>query len=378
MRVSARVAAVITALALVGVPASAAGSAFPGTNGRIAFSQSTGNGLTDSIFTVNPDGSGLKQLTSGHSDSFPRFSADAKSIVFTRFGFASSTGGTASHVMLIHSDGTGLIDLSTADVGTPFSDGDPSFSPDGTHIVFDRTDTSTDQSLGIFETTPTSSAAAVRLTTGQDAYPTFSPDGTHIAFARLVNDTTQAIFTAAPTPGAPAQQVTHPPTDSFDLLPDYSPDGKRIVFERDTSIYVANADGSGTATLLTSGSPPLDNANPAFSPDGTKIVFASTRATLNQSGPGGSQAEGLFTMSSTNGSNVTPVPGLAGNASFSNQAPDWGTGAAPSQQPPPPPPPPSGCGSTNEPEHNGDLHSNCHTGAKGRGAGGNDKAKKRR
>jgi Tol biopolymer transport system component len=285
MRVSARVAAVITALALVGVPASAAGSAFPGTNGRIAFSQSTGNGLTDSIFTVNPDGSGLKQLTSGHSDSFPRFSADAKSIVFTRFGFASSTGGTASHVMLIHSDGTGLIDLSTADVGTPFSDGDPSFSPDG----------------------------------------------------------------------------------------------KRIVFERDTSIYVANADGSGTATLLTSGSPPLDNANPAFSPDGTKIVFASTRATLNQSGPGGSQAEGLFTMSSTNGSNVTPVPGLAGNASFSNQAPDWGTGAAPSQQPPPPPPPPpSGCGSTNEPDHNGDLHSNCHTGAKGRGAGGNDKAKKRR
>ena len=26
-----------------------------------------------------------------------------------------------------------------------------------------------------------------------------------------------------------------------------------------------------------------------------------------------------------------------------------------------------------EPDHNGDLHSNCHTGSKGRGAGGNDK-----
>jgi Tol biopolymer transport system component len=377
MRVSARVAAVITALAVVALPASAEASAFPGTNGRIAFSQSTGNGLTDSIFTVNPDGSGIKQLTSGHTDSNPRYSADAKSIVFTRYGFPSSSGRSASHVMFMHSDGTALTDLSSADAGTPSSDDDPSFSPDGTHIVFDRTDTSTDQSLGIFEATPTSSATAVRLTTGRDAYPTFSPDGTHIAFARLVNDTTQAIFTATPTPGAPAQQVTHPPTDSFDLLPDYSPDGKRIVFQRDTSIYVANADGSGTATALTNSSPPQDDTHPAFSPDGTKIVFASTRATLNQSGPGGSQAMGLFTMSSTNGSNVTPVPGLAGNASFSNQAPDWGTGAAAQQPPPPPPPPSSGCGSTNEPDHNGDLHSNCHTGAKGRGAGGNDKPKRR-
>src|SRR5436853_488892 len=78
----------------------------------------------------------------------------------------------------------------------PPRDDDRSSSPDGTHVVFDRTDTSTDQSLGIFETTPTSSATAVRLTTGRDAYPTLSPDGTHIAFARLVNDTTQAIFTA--------------------------------------------------------------------------------------------------------------------------------------------------------------------------------------
>jgi hypothetical protein len=28
---------------------------------------------------------------------------------------------------------------------------------------------------------------------------------------------------------------------------------------------------------------------------------------------------------------------------------------------------------TSEPDHNGDYHSNCHTGSKGRGAGGNDK-----
>ena len=32
-----------------------------------------------------------------------------------------------------------------------------------------------------------------------------------------------------------------------------------------------------------------------------------------------------------------------------------------------------GCGSTSEPDANGDFHSNCHTGSKGRGAGGEDK-----
>jgi hypothetical protein len=35
-----------------------------------------------------------------------------------------------------------------------------------------------------------------------------------------------------------------------------------------------------------------------------------------------------------------------------------------------------GCGSLSEPDRNGDYHSNCHTGSKGRGAGGNDKAGK--
>ena len=36
---------------------------------------------------------------------------------------------------------------------------------------------------------------------------------------------------------------------------------------------------------------------------------------------------------------------------------------------------PTGCqGETTDRDSNGDLHSNCHTGSKGRGAGGEDKA----
>jgi hypothetical protein len=32
-----------------------------------------------------------------------------------------------------------------------------------------------------------------------------------------------------------------------------------------------------------------------------------------------------------------------------------------------------GCGNSSDRDRNGDYHSNCHTGSKGRGAGGNDK-----
>jgi hypothetical protein len=52
--------------------------------------------------------------------------------------------------------------------------------------------------------------------------------------------------------------------------PAFSPDGRRIAFERDFRIYVMNADGSGQQPL--SSGDPLDY-EPTFSPDGTKIAF---------------------------------------------------------------------------------------------------------
>src|SRR5947209_4109683 len=76
-------AASVAAVAAVMAPAGASGSAFPGTNGRIAFTQETGSGQTTAIVTANPDGSSVTQVTSGHDDDRPRFSADAKSITFS-------------------------------------------------------------------------------------------------------------------------------------------------------------------------------------------------------------------------------------------------------------------------------------------------------
>jgi TolB protein len=366
------------ALVALAMPASAGASTFPGTNGRIVFAQSTGTGTTESIVTVNADGSGAKQLTSGHVDSDPRFSADGKRIVFDRYGFASSTSRLATHVMVMNSDGSGLTDLSAAETGTAFSDFSPSFSPDGTQIVFERYDMSTETPVGIYKIASTGSATAAPLTTGPDSRPTYSPDGTRIAFERQT-DTGDAIYTASSTTvDGPVQQVVPDGAD-----PDWSPDGKHIVFSGGfQSIAVANADGSGTPVTLVKDSGIVHDESPAYSPDGTRIVFASTRGTVGQAGPGGSQAYGLYTISPSGG-NVAAVPGLGGSSTQSDMEPDWGVASVSQPPTPQPPPPATRCGSGKEPDRNGDLHSNCHTGSKGRGAGGNDKttggsSKKRR
>src|SRR4051812_16689837 len=68
-----------TLLLLGAVPVHAT---FPGKNGRIVFIQS------GEVFTMNPDGSELTQLTHlspGNSADFPAWSADGKQIVFNEF-----------------------------------------------------------------------------------------------------------------------------------------------------------------------------------------------------------------------------------------------------------------------------------------------------
>ncbi|MBA3415284.1 MAG: PD40 domain-containing protein [Chloroflexia bacterium] len=91
-RDSGRVAvAALAALTLVGgwlgATREPAGAAFPGRNGKIVFASdrvTAGNPTGDfEIFSMNPDGTGIKQLTKNTaSDSGPVGSPDGKQITF--------------------------------------------------------------------------------------------------------------------------------------------------------------------------------------------------------------------------------------------------------------------------------------------------------
>jgi TolB protein len=103
---------------LFAIPAHAT---FPGKNGRIAFIQS------GEVFTMNPDGSDIKQLTHlgpDNSASFPAWSADGKQIVFNE----SPPPDGIPQLWVMNADGS---DQHLVFAEQDFAENRPSFSPDG-------------------------------------------------------------------------------------------------------------------------------------------------------------------------------------------------------------------------------------------------------
>ena len=105
------------------------------------------------------------------------------------------------------------------------------------------------------------------------------PDG-RIAFRRYLDDaqTHGAIFTINPD-GTEEKQVTDPPAGHVDDHPDWSPDGKRIAFERcaegePCQVLTVAADGGrpDKVTARCELTPICDVEAPAWTPDGRLVV----------------------------------------------------------------------------------------------------------
>ncbi|MFC1552935.1 BamA/TamA family outer membrane protein, partial [Candidatus Latescibacterota bacterium] len=158
----------------------------------------------------------------------------------------------------------------------------PTWSPDGTRILFCGIK---DNKLDLF-TVDVLSEEYIRITNNyfDEFDPKWSPDGTKITFAsdrveapyKLTIDEINGSYNIfiMNADGSGVERLTHGLFN--DRGPDWSPDGKDVVFTSDrngiANLYYVNIDDRTVTPLtnLLSGA-----SSPDWSPDGTKIAFAS-------------------------------------------------------------------------------------------------------
>lgn len=262
------------------------------TTGKIAFSSYgfDDEGWSD-IYVMNQDGTGLVNLTNNEAwDKAPAWSPDRSRIAFVREAPtgsppSASESSPVETIYLMDADGSNVVRL-TEGVN-------PSWSPQGDRILFDRDTGANRWDIFVIDVDGTDEANLTNAPSWDNS-PGWSPDGSRIVFASnrhegpescddesRLEDCNLEIWTMN-LDGSNPVRLTHEP--GIDGFPDWSPDGTRIVFhtgrDGDLSngegfeVYVMNADGTNQINL--SNHPGLDG-HPNWSPDGTRVVFASTR-----------------------------------------------------------------------------------------------------
>jgi len=287
-------------------------------SGRIAFQALVGR--FPQVFTVEPDGSGLRQIT-----HVPGKDPGAENPIWSPDGATIAFDAAAGKGVNIFTVSRGM-DPAQLPLSVGAFNGDPAYSADGAQISFDQdTGPSAPTVHGIFIANADGSNArrvttGIRTTHAYDTQSQWSPDGKRLAFTRVKNGTQAAVFVVN-IDGTGLKRLTPWSLDAAN--PDWSPDGREILFNpyydphrgKFSNVYSMRPDGS-QKTRLTHAPPGVQSFAPAWSPDGTKIVFVRFTPVGKNS-----QRFDLLTMSrdGTHLHRITNMP-----QAFPTN-PDWGT-----------------------------------------------------
>ena len=158
----------------------------------------------------------------------------------------------------------------------------PAWSPDRSHLLFDFPDENGDEQIGRVDADGSDLRQLTDLP-GVSEAADYSPNGREIVFDRYVPQDDQPFFTSLwvmNADGSDAHALFGPSSTTFDVEPDYSPDGSKIVFsrihidpttEQETyALFVTAADGSWQRQIT----PFADGVeHPHWSPEGRWIIY---------------------------------------------------------------------------------------------------------
>ena len=280
---------------------------FDGT--RLIFQSKRDELKCDQIFSMNIDGSNVRQVSNGEGrTTCSYFLKDGKKVLYgsTQMGGKDCPPNpdySKGYVWAIYptydiftanTDGTGIKQLTK----TNGYDAEATVSPNGKKIIFTSM---RDGDLDLYSM-DVNGKNVKRLTTelGYDGGAFFSPDGKQIVYRAYHPKDEQDILRyrqklgenlIEPTvfelwvmnaDGTNKRQVTKLNTASF--APFFTPDGKKIIFctnnfatdarKRNFDLALINVDGTGLERITFN---ETFDGFPMFSPDGKKLVFASNR-----------------------------------------------------------------------------------------------------
>lgn len=216
------------------------------------------------LYSIRPDGSGQRQLTSGpERDSAPIVSPDGRTVVFER----RATAGGPADLYVVRALGGGLRALTSG----PADDHEADFSPDGRAIAFARNAGTTANSAEDLYSIRPSGQGLTRLTqTGVDEFkPRYFAGG--IVFSRGESSEGPAAYADVYTMRRNGKKVKPLVAGvGSAYVEDVSPDGHTVLFRRDQGLWVKRI-GPGRAHKLAQ-LPDGSQTNGVFSSNGRQVA----------------------------------------------------------------------------------------------------------
>ena len=324
----------------------------------------------EDIYTMNPDGTGVTNLTQnysmpnwsplGEAKDNPEWSPDGTKIVFDAPALSDKGSCCSRNVYVMDADGANLERLTNTPSFSEGEDFQATWAPDGTWLAFvsTRNDPYDDRDVYRMDVDGTNQKQLTFVDPEgetparvSDEQPSISPDGTKIAFASNTHydDPNNGsyhvdqldIYVMDAADGGNVERLTFDaeyayPLEKRSQNPVWSPDGTRIAYESTVSgnseIWVMNADGTGEPVNVSNHE--SWDSDPAWSPDGTQITFMSRRVAgqediwaVDAPPPSPTTAAAFSALDvGTNAALAASAPrNLTADSSIKAGSPDWGT-----------------------------------------------------